>query len=73
MDMFRLWSYLNKLPVLLDGTRRESLAYSLSFSPILLPEIRHLLVALLAYCAWCLVLGMRNTSARGLPSTSSND
>ncbi|MYH60876.1 MAG: hypothetical protein F4148_03630 [Caldilineaceae bacterium SB0675_bin_29] len=49
---------LNKLPVtwMVPGAVAGVLSF---FSPILLPEIRHLLVALLAYCVWCIVLGMR--------------
>ena len=57
---------LNKLPFswMVPG----AIAGVLSFlSPILLPEIRQLLVALLAYCAWCLVLGMRNTLPAAYP------
>ena len=49
---------LNKLPVswMVPGAVAGVLSL---LSPLLLPELRHLLVALLAYCTWCLVLGMR--------------
>ena len=36
-------------------------------SPFLLPELRHLLIALLFYCVWCLVLGLRKSLPAAYP------
>ncbi len=36
-------------------------------SPLLLPELRHLLIALLFYCVWCLVLGLRKSLPAAYP------
>lgn len=57
---------LNKLPVtwMVPGAVAGVLSL---LSPFLLPEIRHLLVALLAYCVWCLVLGIRYSLPAAYP------
>ena len=49
---------LNKLPTLWMVPGAVAGVLSL-VSPLLLPELRHLLIALLAYVVWCLVLGLR--------------
>lgn len=57
---------LNKLPVswMVPGAVAGVLAL---LSPLLLPELRHLLVALLAYCVWCLILGLRDSLPAAYP------
>ena len=57
---------LNKLPIswMVPGAVAGVLSL---LSPFLLPEIRHLLVALLVYCIWCLVLGMRYSLPAAYP------
>lgn len=57
---------LNKMPVSWMVPGAASGVLSL-LSPILLPEIRHLLVALPVYCVWCLVLGMRYSLPAAYP------
>ena len=39
-------------------------------SPLLLPESRHLVIALVAYCLWCLVLGMKSSLPAAYPEFS---
>ncbi|MDE0200239.1 MAG: hypothetical protein OXK78_18665 [Caldilineaceae bacterium] len=36
-------------------------------TPLLTPELRHLLIALVAYCVWCLVLGLRGSLPEPYP------
>lgn len=57
---------LNKLPTLwmVPGAVAGFLGL---LSPLLLPELRHLLIALLAYCVWCLLLGLRNSLPAAYP------
>jgi len=57
---------LKKLPVawMVPGAAAGVLAL---FSPLLLPELRHLLIALFAYCVWCLILGFRTSLPAGYP------
>lgn len=57
---------LKKLPAawMVPGAAAGVLAL---FSPFLLPELRHLLIALFAYCVWCLILGFRTSLPAGYP------
>ncbi|MCY3897753.1 MAG: hypothetical protein OXF86_04225 [Caldilineaceae bacterium] len=57
---------LNKLPVtwMVPGAVAGVLSL---LSPFLLPETRHLLVALLVYCMWCLFLGLRYSLPAAYP------
>ena len=57
---------LNKLPVtwMVPGAVAGVLSL---LSPFLLPEIRQLLVALLVYCVWCFLLGMRYSLPAAYP------
>ncbi len=57
---------LRKLPAawMVPGAAAGVLAL---FSPFLLPELRHLLIALFAYCVWCLILGFRTSLPAGYP------
>ena len=57
---------LNKLPVswMVPGAVAGVLTFP---SPLLLPELRHLLVALPVYCVWCLVLGIRHSLPAAYP------
>ena len=57
---------LKKLPTawMLPGAAAGLLAI---LTPLLTPELRHLLIALLAYCVWCLVLGLRGSLPEAYP------
>ena len=57
---------LNKLPTswMVPGAVAGLLSL---LSPLLLPELRHLLIALLFYCVWCLVLGFRKSLPAAYP------
>lgn len=57
---------LNKLPTLWMVPGAVAGVLSI-LSPLLLPELRHLLIALLAFLVWCLVLGLRTTLPPAYP------
>lgn len=57
---------LEKLPTLWTVPGAVAGVISL-LSPLLMPDLRHLLIALLAYVVWCLVLGLRNTLPASYP------
>ena len=57
---------LNKLPTLWMVPGAAAGVLSL-VSPLLMPELRHLLIALLAYFVWCLVLGLRSSLPSAYP------
>ncbi len=57
---------LNKLPTLWMAPGAAAGVLSL-VSPLLMPELRHLLIALLAYLVWCLVLGLRSSLPAAYP------
>lgn len=57
---------LNKLPISWMAPGAVAGVFSL-LSSLLLPELRHLLIALLAYCVWCLILGLRDSLPAAYP------
>lgn len=60
---------LNKLPTNWMAPGAAAGVLSL-LSPLLLPESWHLVAALIAYCVWCLVLGLKGSVPAAYPDFS---